>query len=401
MKIDSVRAKEIDAYLASHEDAEQGKWPLEIGGEKKILPFYQLPLHLVIYNANNGRLAVDRREWESEHQRLLDGSNPEDAGIIRDMLLDLDKDKTETLKEDLRQKGQMEPGVITHDGVVINGNRRMAIFEELHTKEPTGKWDSMEVVRLNSGVSEKDLWKIEAGLQLSKDKVAEYHPVNEILKIKEGIERGLSTDEVAAAIYAWTANEVELALDRLNLIDNFLEFFGQPSNYGLIKKFGLHEYFIDIQKTVIARAKRVDVDNKELQKRLVCAFALIRSSVRLQSEGTKKKGITHWDIRKLDKVYSDAFAREEFVPVITEAKEPHTAPDEEVIDGFRDAIDVLQMREERDKPLKLIEKAKNALSSIDTDSINTETDEQICSQIKEGLQELTSLIQELTTHLTG
>jgi hypothetical protein len=312
------------------------------------------------------------------------------------MLLDLDPDKTETLKKDFHQKGQMEPGVITHDGIVVNGNRRMAVLECLHEDEPTGKWKYLEAVRLSPAVGEKDLWRIEAGLQLSKDKVAEYHPVNELLKIKEGINRGLSAEEVAAAMYAWKAGEVKEALERLKLIDNFLYFLVQPGNYGVIKNFGLHEYFIDIQRRVIAPAKRKGVRKTELNKRLEYTFALIRAGILVQSRGkSKRKGFTHWDIRNLDRVFSDAHAKAAFVERLEEAKDMRSVPEEEVIEDFRDAIEILDMREERDQPVRLIEKAINALQSIDTESEHF-----CCERVKQAADRLSELVQNIRKQLS-
>ncbi|MBN1812752.1 MAG: hypothetical protein JXA14_13020 [Anaerolineae bacterium] len=388
MKIESQRGKEIDAYLSSHPQANVGRWPIEIGGQKNIMDFYSIPVDLLCYNANNGRLAMDVREWEQTNGQVLDGRQPADAKILREMLLTLDPDKTETLSTDLRRKGQMEPGVVTYDGIVINGNRRMAVLERLHAEEPTGKWTVLEAVRLPQGVSEKDLWRIEAGLQLSKDKVAEYHPVNELLKIKEGIDRGLSPDEVAAAMYAWKVSEIKDALTRLQLIDNFLIFFGQPGNYGAIKKFGLHEYFIDVQRRVIAPARRQGVRRAELNKRLQFTFALIRAGIIAQSRGkTKRRGFTHWDIRNLDRVFSDAHAKAAFTEQLEKAKDMRSIPEEKVIEGFHDAIEALDMREERNRPVRLIERAINALESIDRESEHF-----CCDTVKQATDRLSELV---------
>lgn len=395
MKIESQRAKAIDAYLSSHPNAEVGRWPIEIGGEKKVLEFYRFPIDLLYYNANNGRLAMDVREWEQSNGRKLDGRQREDTTIIREMLLYMDLDKTDTLKKDLHQKGQMEPGVITHDGVVINGNRRMAVLELLHEEEPTGKWRFLEAVRLPAAISEQDLWKIEAGLQLSRGKVAEYHPVNELLKIKEGIDRHLSPEEVAAAMYAWKPAEIKDALDRLNLIDNFLHFFGQPGNYGVIKKFGLSEYFIDVQKRVIAPAKRKGVRKKYLNKRLQYTFALIRAGILVQSRGKRRrKGFTHYDIRNLDNVFSDPRAKAAFVERLEAAKDMRSVPEEEVIEDFRNAMEILGMREERDQPVRLIEKAINALESIDRKSEHF-----CCDRVKQATDRLSELVQSIQKQL--
>jgi hypothetical protein len=368
MEIESARAKEIEAYIANHPKAELGKWPVEIGGQKEILPFYRFPIGLLRYNVRNGRLAMEVQEWEQNNGRTLDRDDKADAAIICEMLLGLDKEKTQILKEDLHQKGQMEPGAITYDGVVINGNRRMALLEEMHHEEPTGRWEYIEAVRLPV-IGEKDLWKIEAGLQLSKDKIAEYHPVNELLKIKQGIDAKLTPKEVAAAMYGRTEDEIQDALARLSLIDNFLEFHGQPGNYGFIKKFGLHEYFIDIQKYVLGPAKREGERKKEIQKRLMYAFALVRASTLWSKKGEdSQKKITHWEIRKLSKIFPDAHARGAYLEHLENTKDMAKVAPETVVEDFYNALDVISMKEQRGQPVKLIEKAIKALESIDRKS---------------------------------
>jgi len=117
MKIISQKAKIIDQYLENHPEAEVGKWPIEISGEKQILPFYRFPIGFAIgcpgilyYNANNGRLFMDVSKWQKENNRLLDTTVQEDAEIIRQMLLKLDMEKTNLLKEDIHKKSKWNPG---------------------------------------------------------------------------------------------------------------------------------------------------------------------------------------------------------------------------------------------------------------------------------------------------
>lgn len=374
MKIHSERAKSIDEYIVTHPDMQIGNWPLEIAGQKRILPFYRFPIGdsgLLCYNVNNGRLAIDMREWQQVNCRMLDATIPEDAAIVRDMILKLDLDKTKTLKEDMRKKSQMEPGVITHDGFVINGNRRMAVLWELHNAEPTGKWLLLDAVRLPEEITEQDIWKIEAGLQLSKDKIAEYHPVNELLKIKQGLNTQLTFKEIAAAMYGYTEEEIKEANDRLQIIDSFLEFFQQPGHYGLIKRHGLHEYFIDIQKSVLIPAKRKGLKGRQKSDQLMCSFALIAAQVRTQSPDIKKKkgkGITHWDVRKLGKIFADLAATETFTQNIKTSKKPWTLDPYTVIEDFHSAWEIVDMKDKRDQPVRLIERAIRALESIDRNS---------------------------------
>jgi hypothetical protein len=400
MNIQSQRAKDIDAYIESHDDVKIGNWPVEIAGQKQILPYYKFPLKLLRYNVNNGRLAMERQQWEKDQGRALDLSQPDDVMVIRDILLGLDRDQTEALKKDLSQKGQMEPGVITHNGVVINGNRRMALLEVLHESEPTGRWKCLEAVRLPATISQSDLWKIEAGLQLSKGKITEYHPVNELLKIKQGIDAGLSPEEVAAAMYGRTVDEVKKALERLELIDNFLLFWGKGGTYGLIKTFGLHEYFVDIQNNIIPQWEREGLPNRQRHDQLTYAFALIRAGVlfaqRGQADKRKKKGITHWDIRDLRKIFSDAHAKDAFLEHLgkTKAEQLRSISEATVIEDFRSAQDVLSMREQRDQPIKLIERATKALESIDRESRHFREE-----RVKQAIAKLLQLIQDIDQEL--
>ena len=354
MEITSEQALRINEFVKNYPEDEIEKWPLEIGGEKAKLKYYRFPINLLRYNVNNGRLAMEVGQWELENGRKLDTNLIENSRIIRNLLLGLDENKTKELRIDLLKIGQLEPGVITHDGVVINGNRRLAIMEDLHENvDASGKWQNLDAILLPPNVSQPDLWKIEAGLQLSKDKVAEYHPVNELLKIRQGIQAGLKPNEIQAAIYGRTIEDIEDSIDRLKLIDNFLLFFdkGQKNNYGLIKKFGLHEYFINIQKNIVSRSKKSGVGTKERAKQLEYAFALIRAHVIAQSN-PDVKGISHFDIRQLGKIYQTSKAYLAFEETFTGANSVKNVNPELVLEGYRNAKEVLDLEAEKNKPKK-------------------------------------------------
>lgn len=365
MIINSENATKIDSYLKDNDEAELGKWPIELSGEKKIVSFYKFPLKLLHYNINNGRFASEKRKLEKDLGRELNSLDKEDAKQIRDLLLRIFPDKTKALKEDLKQKRQMEPGVITWDGFVINGNRRMAIFEVLHKDEPTGKWEYLEAVRLRPDINPIDLWKLEAGLQLSKEKKADYSPVNELLKLKEGYNSGLKPEEIASAMYDWTPEEVENSLERLKLIENFLVYFGQEENYGFIQEFGLHEYFINLQKYILKGAKKRGTKKQEIQREIEGAFQLIFDSALVQKESKKKQGITHQNIRKLGKIYGEAYTKETYFGELPTEKKKKVG---DVFEAFKSAEETMEMIEKRNEPLKLVTTAIKALQNIDTES---------------------------------
>jgi hypothetical protein len=261
MQIQTERSKQITAYIQSHPETKVAEYPIVIGGNRTILPAYKLPIHLLRYNIGNGRFTVEKMQLEQALGHDLNYDDPDDVAKIRAMLLKKDNELTEETKAlmgDLERVGQLEPGVITHDGYVINGNRRMAVLELLNEKHPTGKWATLEVQRLPESIGAPDLWRIEAGLQLSKEKREKYGPMNELLKIKEGKDAGLTEKEIAAAMFEWTPKEVGDALERLDLIDTFLEYVGEKDKggYAFIERYRLHEFFEDLQIYVYKPAKK-------------------------------------------------------------------------------------------------------------------------------------------------
>jgi len=388
MIINSENATKIDSYLKDNDEAELGKWPIELSGEKKIVPFYKFPLKLLYYNINNGRFAAEKRKREKDIGRELNSLDKEDTKQIKDLLLRIFPDKTKALKEDIRKKGQMEPGVITFDGFVINGNRRMAIFEDLHKDEPTGKWEYLEAIRLRPDINPKDLWKLEAGLQLSKEKKADYSPVNELLKIKDGYDTGLKPEEIAAAMYDWTPEEVDSSLERLRLIENFLVYFGQEENYGFIQEFGLHEYFINLQKYILKGAKKRGTKRQEIQREIEGAFQMIFDSALMQKDTNKKKrGITHQNIRKLGKIYSDTYTKEAYFGELPTKKKKKVG---DVFEAFKSAEETMEMIEKRNEPLKLVTTAIKALQNIDTKSKHF-----IKEEVKKKLYDLNNEVAKL------
>ena len=169
MALASKRGRVLDAFEKTHKKQVSTYYRVEIAGIIKEYPVYKYPIKELYYNIDNGRMRIERNEWEENEGRVLD--QYEDGPISKDILLGLDKAKTKELKGDIRKKGQIEPGVITFDGVVINGNRRMAVIEELHEEDSSGKWTFLEAVRLPEDISEENVWKIEVNLQLSMDKI--------------------------------------------------------------------------------------------------------------------------------------------------------------------------------------------------------------------------------------
>ncbi len=201
------------------------------------------------------------------------------------MLLDLDPAQTKLDKKDFSEVGQRESGLITPDGYVIDGNRRLAIIKTLFAETQEEQWKYMDVARLTESLGKEDLWKLEAGYQLGKEQQQAYGPINTMLKIRQASEGGLSNKEIADSLYGVKEAEIDDRLDRLKLVERYLEHINATDRYSFADH--LDNHFINLQ-AMIKNAKQRGYDHVKITNIKHVVFQLIR-------EGKKSR-----DIRKIN-----------------------------------------------------------------------------------------------------
>jgi hypothetical protein len=110
-------------------------------------------------------------------------------------LRDPDFDK---LKEDLQKFGQNDPGLVTHHGVLVNGNTRAVALRELGVQ-------SMRVGVLPSSFTQADVDSIELALQLRLDQRRDYSYINRLLAMEEQAAMGRTPEQIAKEFRIRTA----------------------------------------------------------------------------------------------------------------------------------------------------------------------------------------------------
>lgn len=95
----------------------------------------------------------------------------------------------EDLKNDLKERRQQEPAVITAEGVLINGNRRTAALRSLFHDDHVLEARYVRCLLLPEDASASELVDLEAELQIAKDFKEEYSWVNEAMLIEELYDR--------------------------------------------------------------------------------------------------------------------------------------------------------------------------------------------------------------------
>lgn len=98
---------------------------------RRKLPVYEVDLQYLVYNAYNGRIASFVKSYEKQTGNKLDASKNADVKIIEEFLWNSNVPSNKETKKSLDDKGQLEYGIVTKDGVIIDGNRRAMLIKQL------------------------------------------------------------------------------------------------------------------------------------------------------------------------------------------------------------------------------------------------------------------------------
>ena len=388
-KMNENNSQAIDDYISKNPDAILGKkHSVIISGESQDIQVYKIPLNLLFYNIKNGRFAAEYIELKEKIGQELNPENPDDEKEIQKMLIGLDEKKSLQLEIDIRKFGQREPGICTSDGYIHNGNRRMSVIQEIAGSGEL-KFNFLEVARLPPGVSDQDLWLIEAGIQLAKNVQLDYGPINTLLKFKEGIDSGLTETQVAKNIYGLdNEKDIEEKLEILKLIEKYLKFIGEESHYK--KADGIVEHFYDLNN-IIGKEKRAGASIDEQLAYQNIGFQLISD------------GITQRELRSMKKIVTEEKSKRQLLKAL-EFSKPEPAEkkirtkikadqDESFTPArtiFNEANDTIKAVTDSSKPLTNLERAFTNLDTIDTknDSVSSSEFQSLLERIEKIVDKL-------------
>jgi hypothetical protein len=109
----------------------QGKQKLHYMGETRYFDIFRIDLDYLIYNRHNGRIEAEMLTWEQENSAPAGAYDDEHHEKIARLLWDSNQGRNKHTLEDLGSKGQQRPGIVSLDGVVIDGNRRAMLLRKL------------------------------------------------------------------------------------------------------------------------------------------------------------------------------------------------------------------------------------------------------------------------------
>jgi hypothetical protein len=301
---------------------------------------YDVPIELLRYRKDNGRISSDVLNYEKD-KGFLDEKSSKAQEIIRQFLEEKDKEKTEELLRLIEHSGQREPAIITCDGFLINGNRRKMVMERLLCEHPgDARFKTMNVVILPSEEDEggpptlKEIEEIENRYQLQSEGKAEYYKFDRALSMRHKISIGMSLDEQLRddPIYANLEDkEFKKAVQKfqddylnpLECVDRYLSNLDREGLYGTISKSlgdpegrwqAFLDYYNSVYKKIIQPKERMtlNIEEDEIGQIEDVAFKIIRMR---QLQGLPGIDKVHKAMRELPKWLKVESSRKELLKI--------------------------------------------------------------------------------------
>lgn len=197
------RRDAILAALKMYKDTNDTRtYNIELRNVNRNLEVIQLPPNVPLLNHDNNRLAaqlLDHPKASLVHQNPL---SPEAQDVIAE-LLSATSDFAQ-LKAELKQVGQKFPGLITRDGLLINGNTRAVALRELNQ-------NGMLLAVLPDGILPEDIIALEVDLQMVQLTHQDYTFTNQLLLLERLSKQFIDATELAKRMN-WLRNGTKKVL---------------------------------------------------------------------------------------------------------------------------------------------------------------------------------------------
>jgi hypothetical protein len=231
--------------LANTQQNSIGKWDVPIGGYFQQIDIFRVPVELPKYRLDNTRTLALQEQYIFTNNKDEDFFSDVESDKIQEIQHDLLKklitspDKDKDMISYFSKTDQTEPLILTNDGFVISGNRRLCTYRELLDPErgdyaKNKRFSLVRVVILPKLDAEK-IDQIEDYLEQQTDIKQHFTWFNRALGYQRRIHKFNYSDEQLASITGEKKNEIRRLIDTLEIADRYLDSIYQTKNYDIVK----------------------------------------------------------------------------------------------------------------------------------------------------------------------
>ena len=374
---------------------------------------YKIRLDRLYYNDQNERIATWITQYKSENaiDAIELGDKKIYNNIIHEFITESNRDAIKKTQMNIKMIGQQEQGVVLLDGRIIDGNRRFTCLRNI--EKEVGKSQYFEAVILDHNIENnaKQIKMLELMLQHGVDEKIGYNPIDRLVGIyTDIIDTQLLTVKEYADSVNLKENDIQIEVEKAELMIEFLEFINAPKQFHIARHFNI----VDPIKELHIMLKKVkDDEKKDDLKHIVFAQFLIQPM-----------GDTTRYMRKIKKIASSNRFLNEFleeqmkiVEFVCDELEKYPkvskneiniirANDKRVNDKIKNNflhstekfINKVDSDTTKNQPLKQIEKAFDSLDLIDTKILKKLSDEQRC-EFREKLDVIDQIVHSIRSGL--
>lgn len=423
------RKREIAKITKGNLFSNDGKGKrLRYGGSVQTFIEYEIPIDYLVFNVENGRIASLVKSFEREHSSL-DPERVADSEQIAQFLYKSNEIANDKTKKSIAENGQLDAGIITSDGVIVDGNRRASLMlsilkDDRYSPIEHERCEKFRAVVLPEDANEKEILRLETTYQMGADEKVGYNPIEKYLHARDMYDKGFTQAEIAEYMALGSPAKVQELLDVMKLIDLYLDNYEYTGIYTRLPR-GFEDDLLKLNQTQkriesgriswIPSDKIIEVQN-DLQ--CICfdfirlnaksedgfdyrAIAYANSGNFLSSEEVWNKFVESWrsateDVEEesIDDVLSTSRSAGESERLLENRdQEWRNKVREKMLEGFSEARNTIENQKAKEKPSVLIRKAINALSQIDSSSLSGSNDKE---NIRRFLADLDRILKEVT-----
>jgi hypothetical protein len=369
-------------------------------------PAFEINVNHLIFNQHNGRIGTFVKTYEKQYG-TIQAHTEEGEAVIREFLWNSKRTRNKETLADIKENGQMEVGIVTRDGVVIDGNRRCMLLKKIAAERHTSPTYFRAVI-LNSTLetNPQEIRRLETIYQMGVDEKVDYNPIEKYLKC-EDLKVDFAEEEIAKMM-GEDVSDIRKYLGILKLMKEYLRRIDKDyvDMYTVLGEEKVEGPFVDLigyldkhetGRRMNDRDWSPEKDDIDDLKNIY--FDYIRAGFRtahgIRNIGNPSKGQGFFNRKELWKEFIDD--HEEKVEAIEEKdlneyKEERPDEDLEKIIKAKDddwGVQVKPMmkanigRTKRmlddqnaaDSPMELLQRARNTLNSINMDNESIEGEE--------------------------
>lgn len=234
----SERKAKLRELVATKESCRTGI-PIMYHGVRKEFDAYEIPLEYLIYNPYNGRIGSVVKSYERQHH-IINPEDPQDKKLIEKFLWESKVEANKKTKERLLREHQEKHGIVTSDGIIIDGNRRSMLLNNIMADSsiPFNEKSHCQffiAIILPDDADKKEILALETTYQMGEDAKVDYNPIEKYLKCKDLQDAGFTADDIAGMMDV-KPGEVRTMLSALQLMDDYLDEYGYSGMYTQLDK---------------------------------------------------------------------------------------------------------------------------------------------------------------------